>query len=80
MATASLTIRNIPQDVLERLKERAARNRRSMQGEILQILEFAAQEPATRLTADEVLERVRELGLQTPAEAVDMVRADRDAR
>lgn len=80
MATASLTIRNIPQDVLERLKERAARNRRSMQGEILQILEFAAQEPATRLTADEVLERVREVGLQTPAEAVDMVRADRDAR
>ena len=79
MATASLTIRNIPQDVLERLKERAARHRRSMQGEILQILELAAWEPTTRLTASEVLGRVRDLGVSTPTEAADMVRADRDA-
>lgn len=33
-----------------------------------------------RLTEDEVLARVRKLGLQTPAEAVRMIRADGDAR
>ena len=77
---ASLTIRNIPRDVLARLKARATANRRSMQSEVLQILEAAAREPASRLGAADVLERVRSLNLTTPAESADMIRADRNGR
>ena len=80
MRTASLTIRDIPRPVLERLRARAARHRRSMQGEILAILESAAAEAAPRRTVAETLAHVRALGVRTPAEAVGMIRADRDGR
>lgn len=80
MGTSSLTIRNIPQEVLDRLKERARQHRRSMQGEILEILEVASQAPIQRLSARQVVERVRALGVATPAESVELLRADRDGR
>ena len=51
-----------------------------MQGEILAILESAAAEPERRRTATETLAFVRSLGVATPAESVEMIRADRDGR
>ena len=78
MRTASLTIRNIPEPVLDRLKARAARHRRSMQGEVLDILESAALEPETRLSGAAALARVRALGLTTRADSLTMIRQDRD--
>jgi plasmid stability protein len=36
---ATLTVRNLPDEVIERLKEIAARNRRSMEQEVRTILE-----------------------------------------
>jgi len=36
---ASLSIKNVPDDVVERLRARAARNRRSLQGELLDLIE-----------------------------------------
>ena len=80
MAALSLTVRNIPRPIFERLRDRAERHRRSMQGEILAILEAAATEQATRRTALETLEHVRALGVRTPAEALEMIRDDRDGR
>jgi hypothetical protein len=50
-----------------------------MQGELMGILEEALTE-RRQLTLLEVLEKVRELGLETPDEAVQMIRADRDSR
>ena len=76
--TASLTIRNIPKAVLERLRTRAGRHRRSMQGEVLAILESAAAEAPLRRNAAEILHRIRGLGVATPDEATGMIRADRD--
>jgi plasmid stability protein len=35
----SLSIKNVPEDLAERLRERAKRNHRSLQGELLAILE-----------------------------------------
>jgi plasmid stability protein len=78
--SASLTIRNIPGSVLARLRERAQRHRRSMQGEILSILETAAAEQAPRMTPGEFLRHVQSLGIRTQSESVDMIRKDRDAR
>ena len=79
MTALSLTVRNISRPIFERLRDRAARHRRSMQGEILAILEAAASDLATRRTALETLQAARALGVRTPAEATQMVRADRDA-
>lgn len=80
MKSASLTIRSIPVSVLKRLRARAERHHRSMQGEILAILEAAAAEPEPRRSIAEILERVRALGIRTDPEAAAMIRADRDAR
>ena len=73
----SLSITNVPDEMVRRLKERAARHHRSLQGELMAILEEAmgASRP---LTPDEVLTRVRQLGLSTPRDVVAMIREDRD--
>ena len=75
----NLSINNAPDDVVQRLKARATRHHRSLQGELLAILEEAAQ-PPRQVTVDEVLAEVRRLQLTTPAESAVMVRAERDAR
>jgi antitoxin FitA len=75
----SLSIKNAPEDMVRRLKERAARHHRSLQGELMAILEEAAG-ASGRLTPAEVLVKVRELGLSTPSEAAAMIRKDRDDR
>jgi antitoxin FitA len=80
MKTASLTVRNIPRPVLDRIQARAARHRRSMQGEILAILEASAAQADAGRTVTEVLKQVRSQGLRTPAESTEMVRADRNDR
>jgi plasmid stability protein len=75
----SLSIKNAPDEMVRRLKERAERHHRSLQGELMAILEEAAG-TSRRLTAADVLARVRELGLSTPSEAATMIRRDRDDR
>lgn len=75
----NLSIKNAPDDVVRRLKERAARHHRSLQGELLAILEDAVRPPSV-LSPEGVAAEVRRLGLSTPAEAAEMVRADRDGR
>ena len=42
--TLNLSIKNVPQAVAERLRARAERNHRSLQGELMAIVEQAAQE------------------------------------
>ena len=73
---ASLSIKNVPDDVVERLRARAARNRRSLQGELLDLIERAADELPT-ISAREVYRadpeaesaRGRELGGHHPRHA-----------
>jgi len=75
----NLSIKNAPDEIVARLKERAAKHHRSLQGELLAIIEEAVRTPR-RLTPKDVLAEVRRLGLRTPAEAVTIVRANRDGR
>jgi antitoxin FitA len=75
--SVNLSIKNAPDDVVERLRERAQRNHRSLQGELMAIIEEAVR-PSSHLTPIEFLAEVRKLGLRSPSEAADMVRADRD--
>ena len=76
---ATLSIKNVPDELARRLRQRAARHHRSLQGELMCILE-AALGPRERLTPGQLLERVRTLGLRTPRESAAMVRENRDAR
>ncbi len=73
---ANLSIKNAPDDVVRRLRLRAARNHRSLQGELMAIIETAAGEPT--LSPLQLLEEVRRLGIKTSDESTAIIRADRD--
>ncbi len=74
--TVSLSIKNVPDDMVVRLRDRAKRNHRSMQGELITILEEAV---GPQLTLREVSDRVKALGLKTEGDSVQMIREDRDS-
>ena len=75
----NLSVKNVPDTLAERLRRRAEQAHRSLQGELMVILEEAVygSEP---LTPAEALEHIRRLGLKTGESATRMIRADRDAR
>jgi antitoxin FitA len=75
----NLSIKNAPDDVVQRLRQRAERHHRSLQGELLAIIEAAAREDQAA-TPTGVLSEIRRLGRGTPREAVSIIRADRDGR
>ena len=75
---ANLSIKNVPDAVLEQLRQRARRSHRSLQGELLAMLEdYVGHAP---LTIGALSERVRSLGLATRGDSTAMVREDRDGR
>ncbi len=76
----NLSIKNVPDDLVAELRQRAQRNHRSLQGELMAIIEEAARLPAKPLSIQEVLARARRLGLPAVDEAAELVRADRDRR
>jgi antitoxin FitA len=77
--SVNLSIKNVPDEIADRLKRRAAKNHRSLQGELMSIIETALAKNKT-ITPLELLEEIQTLGLNTPSESSDMVRDDRDAR
>ncbi|HKY95894.1 MAG TPA: Arc family DNA-binding protein [Kiloniellales bacterium] len=76
--TVNLSIKNAPDDLVERLRRRAQANHRSLQGECLAILEAAVA--GTGNGVRDVLAELRRRGLKTPREAATIVRADRERR
>jgi plasmid stability protein len=74
----NISIKNAPDDLVRRLKERAARNHRSLQGEVLEILTKAAQ--PEKLSPAEAYARVKSIGLKTKGDSVKIIRAARDGR
>ncbi len=75
----NIPIKNAPNHVVQRLRQRAERHHRSLQGELLAIIEAAAREDQPTAPSD-LLAELRKLGVQTPSEAADLIRADRDGR
>jgi antitoxin FitA len=75
----NLSIKNVPDQVVQRLRDRAERHHRSLQGELMAIIEAAIQEDWPSTPAG-ILADVRQLGVQTPSEAAALIRADRDGR
>ena len=76
---ASLSIKNVPDHVVKRLRARAARNRRSLQGELLDLVERAVDEVPT-ISARAVYERIKVLKLPAGESSADIIREMRDAR
>jgi plasmid stability protein len=82
------SIKQVPDDIAERLRERARRHHRSLQGELRAVLESAASEPIQ--PASHLRERApaRGVGLEMAShriiaprsESALMVREDRDGR
>ncbi|HET6470730.1 MAG TPA: Arc family DNA-binding protein [Pseudomonadales bacterium] len=76
----NLSVKNVPDDVAEKLRQRARENHRSLQGELLAVLKEAVT-AQRRLSPAELLRAVRATGLRrTPREATKIVREMRDGR
>lgn len=73
---AMLWLKNVPDDLMLRLLERAERHQQSFQNEVLAILRAGLNEDHGDIPGD-VLTAVRGLGLNTPYEAVEIIRTDR---
>lgn len=75
---AVLTIRNLPDEVRDRLRRRAAHAGHSMEAEVRDILVQASVEPERRLSAKVLRERVkRHYGSTPPENVVDDFIAER---
>ena len=72
------SIKEVPVELAEMVRARADRHHRSLQGELMTILEEAVQYAPT--TVRDLRQAVSQSGLQTGPEATDMLRADRDGR
>ena len=66
-----LSIKNVPEELLARLRARARQHHRSLQGELMTILEEAV--PPRKLSIAELAQRVQERGVHTGDEATVML-------
>jgi plasmid stability protein len=92
----NLSIKDVPEPIAEALRQRAARNHRSLQGELMAIIHDAVRPPLAPPGADRpkglrmgtrtIEEIAAELRARFPEpvvggpRAVDILRADRDSR
>lgn len=74
----NLSIKNVPDEIAEKLRRRAERQHRSLQGELMNILEQSVNEERY-FSPSELLAEVRASGLRTPDESAGFLREDRDA-
>jgi plasmid stability protein len=71
---ATLTIRNLPEDVYERLRARAAQHKRSMEAEARDIMSTAVR--PSREAADEAIRRMQEMVARLPKKQRDQFTVD----
>lgn len=76
----NLSIKDVPDDLAERLRARAQRNHRSLQGELRAIIEAAEPARERGFSAVEFLAKMRALGPESPSESAEIVRRMRDER
>ena len=75
----NLSIKKVPDHIAERLRNRAIKHHRSLQGELLAVLEESVASEHV-LTPSELLAAVRKSGLETGEESAKLIRKDRDVR
>ena len=72
----SLSIKSVPNQLAKALRARAEHNHRSIQGELMHILETAVQPRVFDAVA--LRRKLDAIGLKTPSESVAMIREDRE--
>jgi plasmid stability protein len=89
---ANLSIKGVPDALAEQLRQRAARNHRSLQGELMAIIEQAAGEapPAPKRELQRASKPIEQIAaehrarfpqpIQGGPDAVDIIRTERDVR
>lgn len=78
--SVSLSIKDVPEETLYQLRARAERNHRSLQKELLAIIEAALLDGQPELTVDELAQFVKGLGLPTTDDSTTLIRELRDGR
>lgn len=73
----NLSIKNVPDELVARLKERAKQNHRSLQGELMFLLDRSLRKSGS-ITLEEIVMRNQECGFSAPSESAQLVREDRD--
>jgi antitoxin FitA len=74
----NVSIKNVPDNIVDKLRKRAKRHHRSLQGELIAIMEEATE--STFLSVDEAEERLNALGFKTRDESTNWIRELRNAR
>jgi len=74
----TLSIKNVSDHTYDQLRRRAEKHHRSLQGELMAIIEASLIENEM-LSPEALLAEVRASGLTTPSESVQFVRQDRHA-
>lgn len=71
----TVLLENAPDDLIQSLQQRATRHDRSLDAELVAIVEAAAQ-----TSPHDILAEVRRLGMPVTESSVDIIRAARDGR
>jgi plasmid stability protein len=75
--STDVSVKNVPDDVMEKLRNRAKRHHRSLQGELMAILEEATS--PTSISVDQVESRLKDLRFTTGDDSASWLRELRDA-
>ena len=75
---ATLSIKNVPDELLDRLRNQAKSHHRSIQGELMAILESSIE--PRRLSISEVHDVVKGFGLRKSDDSTHWIRETRDGR
>jgi plasmid stability protein len=76
--SVNLSVKDVPEGLAEAIREKARLNHRSLQGEMMAMIE--AHVGGRPFQARKLLDAVRGLGLSTEDDSVAMIREDRDSR
>ena len=76
----NLSIKGVPEPLAERLRARAERNHRSLQGELMQIIEHAAAEHAPGPVIAATLRNGTERGTERGTKTIEQIAAQHRAR
>jgi plasmid stability protein len=73
-----LSIKGVPEEQVDRLRQRAKANHRSLQGELRALIDQAVDAAPLKLSVDEIATQVTKLALTRRDEAARLIREDRD--
>jgi plasmid stability protein len=75
----NLSIKAVPDTLVEKLRKRAEKNHRSLQGELMTILEESLERQRP-LSMEESIRKLRQIVVTTGSDSTRTIREDRDRR